>query len=138
MTAPEPSGRTWRQEILRVWLGRKRVMGKKHESQALFQSVGRDGTDWLFVVGCDGGWAIMRNGIEVGLGTGTQASIDAGVRKFLSLTRVIVGSDAACDPAVGALLDRIEREGPATLKVPKDQRTIKPHASKESLTYVTA
>lgn len=113
-------------------------MEKEHVSQPLFQSVSRNGADWLFVVGCDGGWAIMRNGNEVGHGMGKPASIDAGVQKFLSLTRVIVGSDAACDPAVGALLDRIEREGPATLKVPKDQRTIRPHASKESLTYVTA
>jgi hypothetical protein len=95
-------------------------------SQALFHSVGRDGTDWLFVAGCDGGWAILRNGNEVGLGTGSQVSINAGVRKFMSLTRVIVGSDAACDPAVGPLLDRIERGASATAMVAKFQSTSNP------------
>jgi len=112
-------------------------MRKKHVSQALFQSVGRDGTDWLFVVGCDGGWAIMRNGNEVGLGAGKQASIDAGVQKFLSLTRVIAGRDGACDSVVGALLDRIERGGAATVKVAKYQGGIRPHASKGSSVYLT-
>jgi hypothetical protein len=112
-------------------------MGNRRASQALFRSLGRDGTDWLFVVGCDAGWAIMRNGKEVGLGTGKQASIDAGVQKFLSLTRVIVGSDAACDPVVGALLDRIERGGAATVKVAKYQGGIRPHASKGSSVYLT-
>jgi hypothetical protein len=86
-------------------------MEKAHGSQELFHSVGKDGTDWLFVVGCDGGWAIMRNGNEVGLGTGSRASIDAGVRKFISLTRVSAGSNAACNPAIGPLVDRIESGG---------------------------
>jgi hypothetical protein len=91
----------------------------------------------MFVVGCDGGWAIMRNGNEVGLGTGKQASIDAGVQKFLSLTCVIVGSDSACDPVVGALLDQMERGGAVTVKVAKYQGRIRPHASKESSAYMT-
>jgi len=105
-------------------------MEKANGSQALFQSVGRDGTDWQFVVGSDGGWAIMLNGNEVGLGTGKQASIDAGVRRFMSLTRVIVGSDAACDPVVGPLVDRIERAASATTaKVAKYQPAISPRLS---------
>jgi hypothetical protein len=93
-------------------------------SQALFHSVGRDGVDWLFVVGCDGGWAILRNGNEVGLGTGKQPSVDAGVQKFRAMTRVIVSSEAACDPAVAPPLDRIERRAAATAtlaEVPADE-----------------
>ena len=110
---------------------------ENYVSQALFQSVGRDGTHWLFVVGSDGGWAITRDGNEVGRGTGEQPSIDAGVQKFLSLTRVIVGSKAACDPVVGAMLDRIERGRSATVKVAKYQGGIKPHASKGSSAHLT-
>ncbi len=44
----------------------------------------------------------------------------------MSLTRVIVGSDAACDPAVGPLLDRIERGASATAMVAKFQSTSNP------------
>jgi hypothetical protein len=106
------------------------IMEKQHASQALFQSIGRDGADWLFVVGCDGGWAITRNGNEVAFGTRKPASIDAGVRKFMSLTRFTIGSDTACNPVVGSFLDRIERGGSATTKVAK-QETISPHASRE-------
>jgi hypothetical protein len=68
-------------------------MGNRNTSQALFRSVDKDGTNWLFIVAGDGEWAIVRNGNAVGVGTGTQASLVAGVRKFLSLTRVIAGSD---------------------------------------------
>ena len=107
-------------------------MDKIHVPQALFRSVGPDGANWLFVVESDDGWAITCNGNEVARGTGKQASIDAGVWKFLSLTRVIVGSDAACDPVVGDLLARIERGRSATAKVAKYEGTIEPHASKES------
>jgi len=64
----------------------KIVMRKRHAAQALFQSVGLDGADWLFIAGCDGGWAIMRNGNEVGVDTGKHSSIDAGIQKFISLT----------------------------------------------------
>ncbi len=106
-------------------------MGKEQVSQALFQSLGPDGIDWLFIVGFDGDWTISRNGNEVGRGTGEQASIGPGVRKFLKLTHVSVGSDGACDPAVGRLLDRIEHEAPATVKVPKYQGRIRTHASKD-------
>jgi hypothetical protein len=92
-------------------------MEKEQVSQALFQSLGADGIDWLFIVGFDGDWTISRDGSEVGRGTSEQASICPGVRKFLKLTHVSAGSDAACDPAVGRLLDRIEREAPAKVKV---------------------
>jgi hypothetical protein len=90
----------------------------------------------LFVVGCDGGWAILRNGNEVGFGTGKQTSIDAGVQKFLSLTRVIAGRDGACDSVVGALLDRIERGGAATVEVAKYRGGTSPHVSKGSSAYL--
>ena len=98
-------------------------------SQALFQSVGRDGSDLRFVVRSDGSWAIMRNGNEVGRGTSRQASIDGGVRKFMSLTRVIASSAAACDPVIGPLLDRIERGDSSPAKIAKDQPMITRHAS---------
>jgi hypothetical protein len=114
------------------------IMEKEQVSQSLFQSVGRDGTDWLFVVGCDGDWTITRNGNEFRRGTGEQASIGPGVRKFLKLTHVSVNSHAASDPALGRLLDRIERKAPATVKVPKYRGRIRPHASKESSAYLTA
>lgn len=113
------------------------IMEKKLVSQALFRSVGQDGANWLFVVEGDDGWAITRNGNEVGRGSGKQTSIDAGVQKFLSLTRVIGGPQPACDPIVGALLDRIERERSATAKVAKYQGMIRPHASKESPANLT-
>jgi hypothetical protein len=113
-------------------------MGNKRASQALFRSVSGDGVDWLFVVRSEFEWAITRNGVEVAIGSGNPASVGAGVRKFLSLTRVIVASDDACDPAVGRLLNRIEREGPATERIPKYQERIRPHASKEASAYLTA
>jgi hypothetical protein len=113
-------------------------MEKGQVSQALFQSLGPDGIDWLFIVGCDGDWTITRNGNEVSRGTGEQASIGPGVRMFLKLTHGSAGSHAACDPPVGRLLDRIEREAPVTVKVPKYQGRIRPHASKESSAYLTA
>jgi len=111
-------------------------MGKKRVSQVLFQSVGRDGTDWLFVVGSDGSWAISRNGKEFDIGTGERASVVGGVEKFLSVTRVIASRDTAGDPVVDKLLDRIERGGSVTAKVAKYQRRIRPHASKESPVYL--
>jgi hypothetical protein len=114
------------------------VMKTKNLSQALFQSVGRGETDWLFVVRSEFEWAITRNGVEVAIGTGKNLSVDTGVQKFLSLTRVIAGSDAACNSVVGALLDRIERERPATAKFGKYQGRIGPHASIESSAYLTA
>jgi hypothetical protein len=113
-------------------------MEKGQVSQALFQSLGPDGIDWLFIVRGGGDWTITRNGNELGHGTGEQASLDAGLRKFLKLTHVSVGAAAACDPAVGRLLDRIERDAPATVKVPKYQGRIRPHASKESSAYLIA
>jgi hypothetical protein len=113
-------------------------MEKGRVTQALFQTLGADGIDWLFIVGCDGDWTIRRNGNEVGRGTGEQASIGPGVRKFLQLTRASVGSDGACDPAVGGLLDRIERGAPAKVKVPKYQGRVRTHASKDWMDYSIA
>lgn len=106
-------------------------MEKGQVSQALFQSRGGDGTDWLFIVGCDGDWMITRNGNAVGRGNGEQSSIGPGVRKFVKLTHGGVDSDAGCSPAVGELLDRIERETPARVRVPKYQRRIRTAASKD-------
>ena len=77
-------------------------MKDRRASQALFQSISSDGTDWLFVVGCDSGWAIKRNGMEVHLGYGDRSSVIRGVQKFLLLTRVPVGSDAVCDRTFSA------------------------------------
>ena len=112
-------------------------MEKGRTSQALFQSIGIDGTDWLLVVRSDGGWSITRNGKEVGVGTSERASIVGGVKKFLSLTRANAGSDAACDAAVGTLLNRIEREGSASVNVAKYQGRTRPHASKASPACLT-
>jgi hypothetical protein len=114
------------------------IMEKGQVSQALFQSLGPDGIDWLFIVGCDGDWTITRNGNEVGRGTGEQASLSAGLRNFLNLTHVSAGAAATCDPAVGRLLDRIEREAPATVNVPKYRRRIRTPASKDWLEYLIA
>ena len=55
-------------------------------AQALFKSVGADGTRWRLVVRPDDRWAIMRDGKAVAVSTGDRASIDSGVRRFLSLT----------------------------------------------------
>jgi hypothetical protein len=114
-------------------------MEKAQVSQALFQSLGPDGIDWLFIVGHGGGgWTITRNGNEVERGTSEQASLNAGLRKFLKLTHVRSGAATVCKPAVGRLLDRIEREAPAKVKVPKYQRRIRSHASKDWLDYLIA
>ena len=61
-------------------------MNINRAAQALFKSVGADGTRWRLVVRPDDGWAIMRDGKPVAVGTGNRASIDSGVRRFLSLT----------------------------------------------------
>ena len=58
----------------------------KRAAQPLFQSVGEDGTLWLFVCFCNAGWAITRNGERVESGTSKPKSLDWGVDKFLSLT----------------------------------------------------
>ena len=104
----------------------------------LFRASTEDGVDWLFAFLPDDRWVIRRRGKEVAVGTGERASIVAGVEKFLSLTRAIGASDAACDAAVGAQLDRIERGGSATVKVAKSQGRIMPHAPKGSSAYLTA
>ena len=89
-------------------------MRGRYASQALFHSIGKDGTNWLFVVGRDGGWAIMRNGQVFDIGTGEPGSVVGGVRNFLSLTHVIPDFDVASDPVLTGLIDRIERGGSAS------------------------
>ena len=58
----------------------------KRAAQPLFQSVGDDGTLWLFVCFSNDGWAITRNGERAESGTSNRKSLDWGVDKFLSLT----------------------------------------------------
>src|SRR5579872_7181506 len=96
-------------------------MGHRRAMQALFQSPGQDGADWLFIVRSDDGWLITRNGKEIRAGTGSWASISAGVAKYWSLTHDIVNSNAAYDAAVSAPLSRIEGGGPASMKIAKYQ-----------------
>jgi hypothetical protein len=78
-------------------------MKDKRISQPLFRSIGSDGTDWLFIVGCDSGWAITRNGQAVGLGAGDRSSIIRGVDKFTSLSRSAVNSELARDLSISEL-----------------------------------
>ncbi len=58
----------------------------KAQQVGLFRSVGLDGTHWLLTVRPDDGWNIMRDGRRFSVGAGNCASIDYGVRRFLSLT----------------------------------------------------
>jgi len=68
------------------------VVGKaSRATQALFRSVSDDGTQWLFVVIADDGWAITRNGDQVAAGGTDLPSIDSGVRRFMSLTATVAG-----------------------------------------------
>ena len=64
----------------------------KRAAQPLFQSVGDDGTLWLFVCISGDGWAITRNGERIESGTSDRRSLDCGVEKFVGLTRR--GADA--------------------------------------------
>jgi len=73
-------------------------MGNKRVSQALFRSIGSSGIDWLFVASCDGGWAIIRDGTEIDIGTGKPSSVIRGIDKFLSLARLKIESTAAFSP----------------------------------------
>ena len=52
---------------------------------ALFKSASDLGAQWLFVILPDG-WAITRDGEQIAAGTGDRASIDEGVKQFLTLT----------------------------------------------------
>ena len=61
---------------------------KNREEEGLFESISDDGTRWLFVVLSEDRWAITRNGERVVVGAGNRASIDAGVRRFLSMAAV--------------------------------------------------
>ena len=63
---------------------------KKRAAQPLFQSVGDDGTLWLFVCFSGDGWAITRNGEQIEIGTADQRSVHSGVQKFLTFTRARV------------------------------------------------
>ena len=83
---------------------------ENRKAQALFKSVGDDGTELLFVVMSDG-WAITRDGKDVAIGTSDPESITIGVAQFRSLT-VIVPVAAACDSRIRHQLDRIEASNP--------------------------
>ena len=61
-------------------------MNRSRATQASFKSVGADGTHWLLVVRPHDRWAILRDGMRAAVVTGNRASIDSGVRTFLSLT----------------------------------------------------
>ena len=98
-------------------------------ARPLFRARSEDGIHWMLVILADGGWMITRNGREVESGTSERASIALGVKKFSSLTRVVVSSDVACNPAVGALLDRIEDVASAR-KTAKSQGRVRPRAPK--------
>jgi len=64
----------------------------KRAAQPLFQSVGDDGTLWLFVCFSGDGWAITRNGERIECGTSNRSSLQWGVEKFVSLTRRAVNA----------------------------------------------
>jgi hypothetical protein len=103
----------------------------------LFRSLSRDGTDWVFVVGCDGNWTITRNGEDISRGNGGQASIGPAAREFVKLTHGSAPSNAGCDPAVGKLLNRIEREAPANgADIRVHQKRIGAHLSKSRLDFL--
>jgi hypothetical protein len=68
------------------------IQGKTDRAaQELFRSISDDGTQWMFVVMADNGWAITRNGDQVIAGGADRASIDSGVQRFLSLTAPVAG-----------------------------------------------
>ena len=81
--------------------------GKDDLVQKLFESVCDRGTRWLFIVLRDDRWAITRNGEQVATGTSDRVSLQAGVAKFVTLTRP-VAAGSRCDPIVREHLDRIE------------------------------
>ena len=92
---------------LRCWVGSGPARAKDDAGQALFESVCDRGTRWLFIVLRDDRWAITRNGERVATGTNDRVSLQAGVEKFVSLTRPIAAG-ARCDPVIREHLDRIE------------------------------
>ena len=53
--------------------------------QALFQSVGDDGTTWRFVIHEEDKWSITRDGKPVDVGPADRLGIGGGVRQFLRL-----------------------------------------------------
>jgi hypothetical protein len=53
--------------------------------QALFQSVGDDGTTWRFVIHEEDKWSITRDGKPVDVGPADRLGIAGGVRQFLRL-----------------------------------------------------
>lgn len=63
------------------------LMEHNHETKALFKSVTRDGTCWLFLVSPER-WVIMREGSPIAVGAGTHRSLTAGLDKYLSLVGV--------------------------------------------------
>lgn len=68
------------------WCGMEAAVNHHRAGRANLRSVGADGTHWLLVVQPDNGWAILGDGERVAVGTASPASIDSGVRSFLSLT----------------------------------------------------
>jgi hypothetical protein len=60
---------------------------KRRTAQPLLHSTSDDGTRWLYVVHHGNGWEIMRNGARVERGPAGARSIQAGVDRFLIVTR---------------------------------------------------
>jgi hypothetical protein len=59
---------------------------KNHATHALFRKICDDGTDWLFLILQNDGWAITCDGERVATGTSTSASVNLGIQKYLSFT----------------------------------------------------
>ena len=53
---------------------------------ALFQSVGDDGTMWLFVIHAENKWSITRNGEPIDVGPADRMGVGGGVKRFLQLS----------------------------------------------------
>jgi len=109
---------------------------RNRAAQPLFKFGTENGNYWLFVILPDHRWMITHNANRVAAGTSDRAGIAAAVEKFLSLTRVAVVSDAACDPAVAAQLDRIQRGRSVALKVANSQGRTRPYAPHRSSAFL--
>jgi hypothetical protein len=62
------------------------VSRKPETMQPLFRAITDDGKNWLFIVFSDNRWKITCDGEQIAVGTGSNASVDLGVQKFLSHT----------------------------------------------------
>jgi hypothetical protein len=96
------------------------IRSKNPAGKALFRSVSKDGTDWLFVNLWDEGWAITRDGERTAAGGCDARSIAFGVQTFLSLSKAVVVA-AASNAAVRQHLDRIEAKSPLARGVPTEK-----------------